>query len=114
MAPIRPALITSKVWEPGSGRLMMKNSSVTIYDHDGIAEMTYTTCAFPMMHCFRAGPALKPTLWMAKNSIAYGFSTGFDLSQGDHAHMEAPVPYAAITTGTNPVQMGSLLHRATR
>ncbi|MBD3315904.1 MAG: hypothetical protein GF344_08970 [Chitinivibrionales bacterium] len=84
------------------------NGTVTIHDtHDGVAETTYTASAFPMMHCFTAGPAMTPTLWMAKSSTAYGFTTGFDLSHGDHAHKETPLPYATISTGVNPVHMGS-------
>jgi YVTN family beta-propeller protein len=84
------------------------NGTVTIYDtHDGVAETTYTASAFPMMHCFLAGPAMSPTLWMSKSSTAYGFTTGFDLSHGDHAHKEKPEPWATIPVGTNPVHMGS-------
>jgi DNA-binding beta-propeller fold protein YncE len=84
------------------------NGTVTIYDtHEGVAETTYTASAFPMMHCFTAGPAMTPTLWMAKTSTVYGFTTGFDLSHGDHAHKETPETYATISVGNNPVHMGS-------
>ena len=84
------------------------NGTVTISDtHDGVAETTYTASAHMMMHCFTAGPAMTPTLWMAKGSTAYGFSTGFDLSHGDHAHKETPESYATITVGTSTVHMGS-------
>jgi hypothetical protein len=83
------------------------NSEVTIYDtHEGEAEETYTASAFPMMHCFMAGPAMTPTLWMAKESTAYGFTTGFDLAHGDHAHKETPEEYATVSVGDNPVHMG--------
>jgi DNA-binding beta-propeller fold protein YncE len=50
---------------------------------------------------------MTPTLWMAKTSTAYGFTTGFDLAHGDHAHKETPEEYATIAVGTNPVHMGS-------
>jgi DNA-binding beta-propeller fold protein YncE len=81
--------------------------TVTVYDtHDGVAETTYTAAAFPMMHCFTAGPSLEPTLWMAKGNTAYAFTAGFDLSHGDHAHMETPLPYASIAVGNSPVHMG--------
>jgi len=84
------------------------NGTVTIYDtHEGVAETTYTASAFSMMHCFTAGPSMTPTLWMAKSSTAYGFTTGFDLAHGDHAHKETPEEYATIDVGTNPVHMGS-------
>ena len=84
------------------------NGKVTIYDtEDGAAETTYTASAFSMMHCFTAGPALTPTLWMAKTSTAYAFTTGFDLSHGDHAHRETPEVVAAIDVGTTPVHTGS-------
>ncbi len=81
---------------------------VLIYDtHEGTQEASYTASAFSMMHCFLAGPAMEPTLWMAKNGTAYAFTAGFDLSHGDHAHKETPLQYATITVGTNPVHMGS-------
>lgn len=84
------------------------SSRVWIYDsHEGVLETSYTASAFPMMHCFLAGPATKPTVWMAKNGIAYAFTSGFDLSHGDHAHQETPVQYATVSVGANPVHMGS-------
>jgi len=81
---------------------------VSIYDvQNEISKATYTASAFAMMHCFMAGPATEPTVWMAKNNKAYAFTTGFDLSHGDHAHKEAPIEYATIAVGDNPVHMGS-------
>lgn len=81
---------------------------VSIYDvHNEIPKNTYTASAFSMMHCFMAGPATEPTVWMAKSNKAYAFTGGFDLSHGDHAHKEAPMEYAAIAVGNNPVHMGS-------
>jgi len=81
--------------------------SATIYDaHEGVAETTFTAAAFAMMHCFTAGPSMEPTVWMAKTNTAYAFTAGFDLSHGDHAHMETPAVYAMIPVGNNPVHMG--------
>lgn len=83
------------------------SQTVTIYDaHEGVAETTFTAAAFSMMHCFTAGPSMEPTVWMAKTNTAYAFTAGFDLSHGDHAHMETPVTYATIPIGNNPVHMG--------
>jgi len=71
----------------------------------GEMKAQFTASAHPMMHIIHAGPAEKPTIWMAKSGTASAFTAGF-LTTQTPAKMETPAVYATLTTGKTPVHTG--------